>query len=196
MNSDILSVVVDGNEVFDFVNYALNFESAIDIEFRNCEILNDDILKLVNNREYNRIGFVDCVFKNVELLKYLKTKSLSISSCEIDNYDFIYDMNNLISLTIIDGKIDACKINFLEDLEYLRISNSIVENINDLILNKLKYLFIDNTNIDDVSFVQKLSKLELLSVSEDQILKNEEMINKLKNNIKIILDSIIEMEVF
>jgi len=195
MNNIIDSLVLDGNDIFDFVNEALSFPNVNDIEFRNCDFLNKDLLKLINFKQYNRIAFIDCTFENETLIKELKTKSLSLTDNKINNYNFIYEMNLLESLTLVGTNIDAYKINSLKNLEYLRLSHSNVINIEELSIDKLKYLFIDNTNILDISFIKKLSNLELLSISEDQKIHNKEFIKTINNRINIILDSIIEMDV-
>ena len=106
-------------------------------------------------------------------------------------------MVDLRNLTVVNGKIDAYKLNALSKLKYLRVSHSFVVNIEKLFLEDLKFLFIDNTNIDNLSFVKNFPNLNLLSISEKQKVDN---INTLKsilitNHIKIIMDSIVEMEV-
>ena len=196
MENGIESLVLDGNDTFEFINIALRFHDVNDFEFRNCDFSNEDLLELINFKQYNRIAFIICSFENENLLKNVRTKSLSLTNNKIANYNFIYKMNSLENLTIVGGKVDAYQLNCLINLEYLRLSHSDIINIDKLFLNKLKYLFIDNTNILDISFIKKFSKLELLSISEVQRLFNKKFINTINNHIRIILDSIIEMEVF
>ena len=177
MSSEIISLIIDGNEVFDFIGKALSNLNTDDIEFRNCDFSNQNILSLISFKWYDRIAFINCTFENETLIKNLKTKSLSLTNNKIISYDFVYEMFFLENLTIVGGKVDAEKINFLENLEYLRLSNSNVINIEKLVSNKLKYLFIDNTNIIDISFLKNFSNLELLSISNEQKLYNMEIIN-------------------
>lgn len=188
-------IVVDRNEIFDFVKYTLNFKNIKDIEFRNCDFLNVELLKLIEFKEYDRIAFIDCTFEDETLIKKIKTKSLSFTNSKITNYEFVYDMIDLKKLTIVNGNIDANKLNLLPNLEYLRISNSFVTNIEKIILNNLKYLLVDNTNINNLAFVKKLPNLELLSISEEQELNNKELLTTISDHIKIIIDSVIEMDV-
>lgn len=196
MNVVKKSLVVDGNEVFDFIDEAISNDNIKDIEFRNCDFLNEDILKLINFLMYDRIAFINCTFENETLIKNIKTKSLSLTNNKITSYEFVYEMTNLENLTIVGGKIDAYKISFLKNLEYLRVSNSNIINIENLFLEKLKYLFIDNTNVIDLSFISKFYNLELLSISEKQKLYNKEFLITLKDRVDIIIDGIIEMECF
>ena len=186
------AIVIDGDEVFDFVDYAIN---SNDIEFRNCDFYDEDIEKLSSYKSYNRIAFLYCTFENKYLIKNIKTKSLSFTNSKVIDYGFISNMTFLENLTIVGGKVDILKINNLFDLEYLRLSNSTVYNIEQINLNKLKYLFIDNTNIDDISFINKLPSLELISLSNKQILNNKQIIDTIENNIKIIIDSEIGLDV-
>lgn len=190
------NLVINGEEIYDFINVVLNHTNLTDIEFRNCDFLDRDILKLIEFKEYDRIAFVDCTFEDETKIKNIITKSLSLTTNRITNYEFIYEMNSLERLTIVGGKIDAAEINSLKNLEYLRMSNSNVINIDKLTLDKLKYLFVDNTNIMDVSFVKKLYNLELLSISEKQKSYNRDFLYTIKDRVRIILDGIVEMEVF
>ena len=190
-------MIVDGNERFDFINQVLNDNSVEDIEFRNCDFLNEELLKIVEFKNYERIAFIDCSFEDESLIKNIKTESLSLTNNTINSYEFIYKMVDLRNLTVVNGKVDAYKLNALSKLEYLRVSHSFVVNIEKLFLEDLKFLFIDNTNIDNLSFVKNFPNLNLLSISEKQKVDN---INTLKsilitNHIKIIMDSIVEMEV-
>lgn len=188
-------IIIDGNENFNFINQILDKKNLEDIEFRNCDFSSEELLKIIEQQKYKRIAFIDCSFETESLLKNIKTESLSFTNSKINNYDFIYEMNNLNKLTVVNGQIDACKLNNLLNLEYLRISHSYVVNIENLFSKNLKYLFIDNTNVEDLSFITNFSNLKLLSISEKQINNNLNMLKSISNHIKIIMDSIVEMEV-
>lgn len=194
--SDIEEIVVDGNEVFDFINFVLKNKAKNDIEFRSCDFLKEDILKLSNAREYERIAFIDCSFEDCTLIQNIKTRSLSFTNNRVNNYEFIYNMSFLENLTVIGGNVDAFKFNNLNKLKYLRLSHSYVDNIEKYISTDLKYLFIDNTNIKDLSCINNFVNIEILSISEDQRLYNKELIEKISGRVKVIYDSIIEMDVY
>ena len=194
--SDIEKIVVDGNEVFDFINFVLKNKDKNDIEFRSCDFLKEDILKLSNAREYERIAFIDCSFEDCTLIQNIKTKSLSFTNNRVNNYEFIYNMSFLENLTVVGGNVDVFIFNNLNKLQYLRLSHSYVDNIEKYISTNLKYLFIDNTNIKDLSFINNFVNLEILSISEDQRLYNKELIEKISGRVKVIYDSIIEMDVY
>lgn len=194
--SNIKGIIVDGNEVFDFINFALENKDKNDIEFRSCDFLKEDILKLSNAREYERIAFIDCSFEDCTLIQNIKTKSLSFTNNRVNNYEFIYNMSFLENLTVVGGNVDTFKFNNLNKLKYLRLSHSYVDNIEKYISINLKYLFIDNTNIKDLSFINNFVNLEILSISEDQRLYNKELIEKISDCVKVIYDSIIEMDVY
>ena len=194
--SDIEEIVVNGNEVFDFINFVLKNKAKNDIEFRSCDFLKEDILKLSNAREYERIAFIDCSFEDCTLIQNIKTRSLSFTNNRVNNYEFIYNMSFLENLTVIGGNVDAFKFNNLNKLKYLRLSHSYVDNIEKYISTNLKYLFIDNTNIKDLSCINNFVNIEILSISEDQRLYNKELIEKISGRVKVIYDSIIEMDVY
>lgn len=189
-------IVIDGNEIFDFTKVILEYKDANDIEFRNYEFTKEDINELKEIKQYDRIGFNNCIFEDEKLIKNIKCNSLSLIDNRIINYEFVNDMLCLERLTIIGGEIDCNKLNNLQNLEYLRLSNDYIKNIELLKLEKLKYLFIDNTNIKDLSFIRKFPYLELLSISDNQKENNEELFNEINNRVEIIIDSIIETDVF
>ena len=189
-------IVIDGNEIFDFTKVIFEYKEANDIEFRNYEFTKEDINELKEIKQYDRIGFNNCIFEDEKLIKNIKCNSLSLIDNRIINYEFVNDMLCLERLTIIGGEIDCNKLNNLQNLEYLRLSNDYIKNIELLKLEKLKYLFIDNTNIKDLSFIRKFPYLELLSISDNQKENNEELLNEINNRVEIIIDSIIETDVF
>ncbi len=188
-------IVIDGNEKFDFIVQLLENNDIEDVEFRNCDFLNDELLKVIELKKYARIGFIDCTFEDESLIKKIKTDSLSLTNNRINNYEFIYEMINLKKITVVNGTIDAAKLNHLTTLEYLRLSNSYITNIENLFLKDLKFLFIDNTNIVNLYFIKNFPYLKLLSISEEQKINNINILKSISNHTKIILDSIIEMEV-
>ena len=188
-------IVIDGNETYDFISVLINNADVEDVEFRNCDFYNEDMVKVASYKTYKRIAFIDCVFEDASLIKNISTKSLSLNNNKIDNYNFVYEMPYLKNLTIVKGYIDAERLNSIENLEYLRLSHSNVINIEKIPTTKLKNLFIDNTNIKNLSFVLYIPNLELLSVSEDQINENIDILKSISNKVRIIMDSIIEMGV-
>lgn len=195
MLTDNRSIVIDGDRTYDFINEALDNISIDDIEFRHCDFHDDDIKIISQKKDYKRIAFVECSFENPSILSNIITNSISFTNCPINDYSFISKMTYLTRLTIVNGKIVANIINNLKDLSYLRLSHSNISNFSILKLNKLKYLFVDNSNLDNLSFVENFPSLQLLSLSDEQIINNEKIISNIKNNVKIICNSIIETEV-
>ena len=103
--------------------------------------------------------------------------------------EFLYSERELSRITITNSRIDFSKItltsslkqlflsnseiknlNFLYDLEYLGISNCIINGINIEKENrKLKGLSITHTNIKDVDFIKYLTSLEFLDLSYTKV---------------------------
>ncbi len=186
----IKSVVIDGNDTYEYMKSVLNNESVEQIEFRYCDMTNEDIIKLSNYKKYIKISFINCNFEDVSFVKKIKTQSLSFIDSNIDNYDFISEVNNLKALTVIGNTIDMSLVKNPEKLLYLRLSGSMVYHIDKINLENLKYLFIDETNIDSLDFVKKLSHLKLLCISTVQEENNFEVISSIENRVKIINDII------
>ena len=195
--SKITELVVDYNEEeessFVFLEELNKFEKLESLTIRNGFIFNANFSILLKMENLRVIVFDTCTFENADLIASLSIKELSLINCEINNYNFIYVMKNLSSLIIINGIADINRLNQLEKLTYLQISYSQVLNEQDLKLNKLKELYVDNTNIEDFAFLKQLVNLEIISIDEMQYQKNKEVFNNLeKNNILVLNENMVE----
>ena len=86
-------------------------------------------------------------------------------------------------------------INKMNNLKFLQLSYSTVHNEFDISLSLLEELYIDNTNVNNLSFLLKLHNLHKLSISDDQFEKNKEVINELlKKDVKVYNENIIQYE--
>ena len=105
-------------------------------------------------------------------------------------------MSDLVSLTVVNGKIDFDLINKLKLLKYLNVSYSDISNDRAYLkLNNLEKLYINNTSISNFSYLINLINLKLLSVDEKQYKNNLDIINKLKErNVDILSEGILSFE--
>ena len=105
-------------------------------------------------------------------------------------------MSDLISLTVINGEIDFDLINRLKLLKYLNVSYSNISNNKAYLkLNDLERLYINNTSINNFSYLINLINLKLLSVDGKQYENNLDIINKLKErNVDILSEGILSFE--
>lgn len=174
----------------------LFFENLNTLNIRNGYLNNDDFKYILKLNNLNNIYFQKCNFENDNLISTLNIKSLSLVNCNVNNYVFLNLLLKLEELTIINGTIDINIINKLSKLKYLQISYSkIIDNHKNIFLKDLKELYIDNTNITDLSFVKELSSLTRLSIDKKQFDINKDLINELiKNNIKIYNEDMIRFE--
>ena len=105
-------------------------------------------------------------------------------------------MSDLVSLTVVNGKIDFDLINKLKLLKYLNVIYSYISNDRAYLkLNNLEKLYINNTSISNFSYLINLINLKLLSVDEKQYKNNLDIINKLKErNVDILSEGILSFE--
>ena len=102
-------------------------------------------------------------------------------------------MNELKSLSIVNGVISIEGINKLKKLQYLQLSYSTILDIDAIDLPHLKELHIDNTNIYDVSIISELYELERLSISEEQYIENKDYYSNLsKKGIIVLNENMVE----
>ena len=139
-----------------------------DLTIRNGNISNNDFKYILNLDKLKSICFDNCEIENADLIAALDVSLLEIVGCRISNYNFINIMDNLNELTITNGNISMEKINKIKNLKYLQISYSFIND--EVIFNNRNVLelYIDNTNISDLSFIKNLSKLNRLSIDEKQ----------------------------
>ena len=156
------------------------------ITFRNGYIDNIDYHTFSKLNDLDEVVFERCEFENADLIASLELKSLSLINCDINSYDFIYIIEGLEELTVINGKIDFIKLNLLNKLRYLQLSYSNIVNGN-LNINALEELYIDNTDINDFTFVKELTNLKKISIDKKQYENNKELFDELINNNIVIL---------
>ena len=123
-------------------------------------------------------------------------KQLSLVDCPIQNYSFLKLFKNLEQLILINATIEFEILNCLHLLNYLQLSYStIVDQNHFLHLEKLKFLYIDHTNISNLSCIQGLFQLKVISIDKNQYQYNKKLIESLlKKNIRILNEGILEFK--
>lgn len=159
------------------------------ITLRNGHIFNKIYNIFLNLRKLDELVFENCRFENPNLIASLELKSLSFYNCRIESYLFINLIKTLEELTIIKGKISIDNINLLKNLKYLRLSSSTILDNGDLNINNIKELYVDDTNLDNFSFLTNLSNLKKLIIDEKQYINNKKLFSKLSNNNLLILNN-------
>lgn len=193
----ITEITIDYEDVLEnnsILKELLLFRNLNTLNLRNAFIYNDDYNYLLNLEKLNNLYLERCKFENADLIASLKLKCLSLINCEINNYLFVNLLTELEELTIINGEVDIDNINKLTKLNYLQLSYSNILG-NELIikLDNLKELYVDNTNIRNLTFTNNLLNLNRLSIDEFQYKYNNEFIKQLRNrNISIYNENMVE----
>lgn len=188
LNIDYKEEKVDLNILNKFKNIKI-------LTLKNYNISKEIFYVLMNLSNLEDITFERCSFNNCNIIAGLNIKELSLINCLINNYDFVYVMEKLEKLEIINGTVEITKLNRLTNLEFLLLSDSeILDPNHNIIINKLKEIYIDNTNINDLNILNNLNNLEYISLDKKQIKNNKELINTFKKkNISIYEESIYEI---
>ncbi len=166
------------------------------LTIRNGYLYNSDYTVLMNLNQLIHISFEKCQFENADLIASLPIKQLSLVDCPIQNYSFLKLFKNLEQLILINATIEFEILNCLHLLNYLQLSYStIVDQNHFLHLEKLKFLYIDHTNISNLSCIQGLFQLKVISIDKNQYQYNKKLIESLlKKNIRILNEGILEFK--
>lgn len=186
-------IIISSEDSLDDVSL---FNNLSDLTICDKFIENNFFKILFNLKNLKSINFTRCEFENADLISSLNVSNLDLVDCNINNYKFIYIMSDLVSLTVVNGKIDFDLINKLKLLKYLNVSYSDINNDRAYLkLNDLEKLYINNTSISNFSYLINLINLKLLSVDENQYKNNLDIINKLKErNVDILSEGILSFE--
>lgn len=176
----IKEILLSFKNDFVFLDELLNFRCLESLTLRNFYIHDYDIDIFLKLNNLNEIVFEKCTFEDSSKISKLNIKSLSFINCEIEDLSFLNDIISLESLSIVNGNITSNIINSLINLTYLELSYSNISG--NILLNNISDLFIDNTNILDLSFIYNFHNLKKLSIDENQYNNNKEIINNLRNN--------------
>lgn len=179
------------NEIdLDIIEYFTNLKRIL---FINLKISEKIIEKLSTIKSLESVYFEKCDFENISLLTKLNIKEIEFVNCALVDYSFLYNMNELKLLSIVNGVVSIEGINKLKKLQYLQLSYSTILDIDAIDLPYLKELHIDNTNIYDVAIISELYELERLSISEEQYIENKDYYSNLsKKGIIVLNENMVE----
>jgi len=195
--NNITELVIDYEEEnessFVFLKELLKFNNIKTITLRNGYIYNDDYRTFLQLHNLLEIVFDNCEFENADLIASLGLKSLSLINCRINNYYFITTLERLEELSIINGNVEIKRINSLEKLKYLQLSYSKLLDDVKLNIEGLTELYIDNTNINNLEFLNNLNNLKRLSIDERQFSSNKEKVQSLlAKNVLVLNENMVE----
>ena len=169
----------------------LLFSALEDLTIRNSDLSDDFLNELLDFKNLKSLTFEKCYFEDLNILSKLNVTSLSFKTCSIKDYSFI--PNNIKELSITNDIVKMSVLNKLNNLEYLELSYSNIDMDESFNLNKLNTLLIDNTNINDFDFINKLNDLKSISIDRNQYKENQELFKNLQSKgIKVYNESIVE----
>lgn len=194
---EIRELVIDYNEEkessFLFLEELNKFNKLESLTLRNGFIYNVNFSLFLKMENLKVIVFDTCTFENADLIASLSIKELSLINCEINNYNFVYVMKNLSSLSIVNGIVDINRLNQLEKLTYLQISYSEVFGDESIRLANIDELYIDNTNINNFTFLERLTNLKRVSIDNKQYHNNKKLFDELQEkNILVLNENMVE----
>lgn len=171
------------NLELDVLKYFSGLET---LEIRNFNIDENTINSILSMKNLSNLSFQLCTFETTNNFDKLNLKELHLDCCKMNDYSFVFSMQNLERLTLSGQEnLDILKVNTLVNLKYLNISHTKCSN-DVLNLKSLEELFIDGSNIINLNFVFELPNLKVLSLSQEQYDGKEDIIEKIKNrNIEI-----------
>lgn len=167
------------NDINDYLRDLSLFKNIKSLTFRNGFIYNDVFLVLRELEKLISITFDNCEFEEEKIVASLNLKELTLINCRINSYAFVYIMNHLDTLSIINGEVEIKKINLLTNLKHLEITNSNILDKEEIRINNLQELYIDNTNINNLDFLNNLIKLKKVSIDNHQYEENRKLVNEL-----------------
>jgi len=176
-------VLINFNNEIDnsYLSDITYFHNLKAITFRNGFINNDILKVLIKFEHLTSITFDNCAFEEEKLIASLNLKELSLISCQINDYSFVYIIDSLEILSIINGEVEINKLNLLKNLRYLEITNSRILDNTKINISNIHELYIDNTSIKDLTFLNELNSLEKVSIDENQYEDNKLLVKELIN---------------
>ena len=174
--------------VFDDISGLPSLSLLEKLNLSYCHVKNDfSVLKQLTKLKY--LNLCNSNVANIDFLANLNALTeLNIASCaDIVNFQAISNLGKLKSLTMSwirynkDSKeIDLSFLECLTELEYLNIGHNKTENYEIIGFNKeLKTLIIDDNKLEDISFLEDLKNLKILSISSNVKIKDYRCISKL-----------------
>lgn len=217
LNNNVTSIQINGfdkvsTKTFEILNQNIfSVKPVIKLRLYGYpEIIDLKILKNLTNVEH--LSLDDLEVKNEQYFSELKKlKSLSLSTKNISNYDFLNLLNpNLEELSILPDEIKLYKsdissiirfkklkslyilghykniettVSKLENLEVLVLSKiKTVKNLDFITsLKKLKYLHIKSLPLNNFDALQSLKKIKFIEFYKVENLENLEFINKIES---------------
>lgn len=171
----------------DVLKYTKNLNN---LEFRNFEITDNILEEIKNINTLNVLSFKHCIIDDFNKIGEINVDNLSITNNIKLNTNFLIG-KQYERLCLNDSDyLDIQNMQDMNELTFLSISNSNVINSDCLKkLTGLNSLFIQNTNIDDISFLLELPNLKEVGIDRELYENNNEIIFELEERGVVFLDN-------
>ena len=192
VNELVINYDNENESGFTFLSELLKLPKLQSLTIRNAYIYDDNFSIFYKLKDLVNLTFENCTFQDADLIAHINLVELALYNCPLDSYSFVSLITSLKKLTIVKGKASFKLLNVLTNLEYLQLTGSEIFHLDEYKLFNIKYLYIDHTNIKDLSFVKNISSLKSLSIDEEQYRNNKDLVNELINrNIEVLQDTLI-----
>ena len=177
------------NEVFNDIIKLKNLESII---IKNGTLYKEDINKLLSLNYLCKLSFDNVFIEEIDFSKF-NIIELTIIKCNINDFSFINKSNVITKLSLVNCDININNFDNLNELDYLELSGSNVNNNFNINNITIKELYIDDCNINDLTFINKLINLKRLSIDKEQYDNNKNLVDELeKKGVLVLYNNMVE----
>lgn len=177
------------NDVFNDIIKLKNLESII---IKNGSLYKEDINKLLSLNYLCKLSFDNVFLEEIDFSKF-NIIELTIIKCNINDFSFINKSNAITKLSLVNCDININNFDNLNELDYLDLSGSNVNNNFNINNITIKELYIDNCNINNLTFINKLINLKRLSIDKEQYDNNKNLVDELeKKGVLVLYNNMVE----
>lgn len=177
------------NDVFNDIIKLKNLESII---IKNGSLYKEDINKLLSLNYLCKLSFDNVFLEEIDFSKF-NIIELTIIKCNINDFSFINKSNAITKLSLVNCDININNFDNLNELDYLDLSGSNVNNNFNINNITIKELYIDNCNINNLTFISKLINLKRLSIDKEQYDNNKNLVDELeKKGVLVLYNNMVE----
>lgn len=177
------------NDVFNDIIKLKNLESII---IKNGSLYKEDINKLLSLNYLCKLSFDNVFLEEIDFSKF-NIIELTIVKCNINDFSFINKSNAITKLSLVNCDININNFDNLNELDYLDLSGSNVNNNFNINNITIKELYIDNCNINNLTFISKLINLKRLSIDKEQYDNNKNLVDELeKKGVLVLYNNMVE----
>ncbi|MGX7112764.1 pneumococcal-type histidine triad protein [Gemella cuniculi] len=164
--SNLESLNLDNNNISD-ISALKNLSKLKAVSLENNKLTKLDALN--GKKDLTRLFLSNNSNLELSTLNVESLEELTVNNSNIRDLSVIKNLPNLKTLVANDNKINTLKhLNDTNKLETLQVNNNLIENLN-IENNSLKSLEIKNNKLENLEGIDKISQLENLDASKNNI---------------------------